>query len=75
MYKSGMLAADIPLYGAAADVYGAVPPAADAANWLAYAAVVTLAVLDGILCWAYTSCWVAGFGTCTVCWGTWIGQH
>ena len=48
MYKSGMLAADIPLYGAAADAYGAVPPAVDAAIWWAYVAAVTLAVLDAI---------------------------
>ena len=56
MFKSGILAADIPLYGPAADAYGAVPPAADAAIWWAYAAAVTLAVFDGILYWAYTSC-------------------
>ena len=56
MYKSRILAADIPLYEAAANGYGAVPPAADAAIWWAYAAAVTLAVFDGILYWAYTSC-------------------
>ena len=60
MYKSGMLAADIPLYRAAADAYGAVPPVPDAI-WWAYAAAVTLAVLDGILYCAYTSCWGGWF--------------
>ena len=55
MYKSGMLAVDITLYEAAADEYGAAPPAAAAAFWWAYAAAVTLAVLNGMLYWAYTS--------------------
>ena len=54
-----MLAADIctDLH----QMYGAVPPAADAAIWWAYAAAVTLAVFDGILYWAYTSCWGGWF--------------
>ena len=56
-----MLAADIPLYGAAVDAYGAVKPDADAAIWWAFAAAVTLAVFDGILYWAYTSCWGGWF--------------
>ena len=62
MYKSGMLATDIPLYEVVVDAYGAVPPDA-AAIWWAYAAAVTLVVLDGMLYWHTHPAGVAGFGT------------
>ena len=69
---------DIPLYRATADTYRAVPPtaAAAAAIWWAYAAAVTLALLDGMFYWALTSCWGGWFGDiyCVLWYMDWAAQ-